>query len=43
MKSGPEVLGIVENESGKQNKKMGPDALLTAEKESDRAKHENGT
>jgi hypothetical protein len=26
-----------------QNKKTGPDALVTAEKESGRAKHENGT
>jgi hypothetical protein len=29
--------------SGAQNMKTGPDALGTAENESDRAKHENGT
>jgi hypothetical protein len=28
---------------GAQNMKTGPDALSTAEKESGRAKHENGT
>jgi hypothetical protein len=28
---------------GGQNKKTGPDALSTAENESGRAKHENGT
>jgi hypothetical protein len=43
MKTGPDALGTVENESGAQNMKTAPDALGTTQKESGRAKHENGT
>jgi hypothetical protein len=43
MKTGPDALGIAENESGSENMKTGLDAIGTAENESGRAKHENGT
>jgi hypothetical protein len=44
MKTGPDALGNVENESERaQNMKRGPDALGTAENEFGRTKHENGT
>jgi hypothetical protein len=40
MKTRPDALGTVENESGRA-KHEGPDALGTAENESESAKHEN--
>jgi hypothetical protein len=43
MKTVPDALGTIENESGVQTMKTGPDLLGTAENESGRAKHENET
>jgi hypothetical protein len=50
MKTGPDALGKVENESeqahhenGSQNVKKEPDAVCTAENESGSAKHEKWT
>jgi hypothetical protein len=43
MQMGTNTLGTAEMGLGAQNKKMGADALGTAENESWRAKHENGT
>jgi len=43
MKTTPDALGSVENESGKEDMKMAPDGLNTAENESGCAKYANGT
>jgi hypothetical protein len=43
MKTVPDALGIVDNDSEAQNMKKGPKALGTAENVSESAKHENGT
>jgi hypothetical protein len=41
MKTRPDALSTVENESGAENKKTRLDALGTAENESASAKHKN--
>jgi hypothetical protein len=43
MKTGPDALGTVENESGRAKHEKAPDAHDIAENESGSSKHENGT
>jgi hypothetical protein len=42
IKTGPDALGTVENESGCENMKAGPDALSTVENESGSEKMKTG-